>query len=123
MIALVGRAPERTKVSNEAPDYSALKRVCRPIGVPSRGPARKPRLGGLLEVAYLPNSEREARLKIAGSFGSLALPAFVVPRATPRKSPITSHASQPGREIISFDVHNLDQIVERIPSKKPGTKW
>ena len=31
--------------------------------------------------------------------------------------------SFPGRDIIPFDMNNLDKIVERIPGKETRTKW
>jgi hypothetical protein len=36
---------------------------------------------------------------------------------------LTPHLSFPGRDIVSFDVNNLDQIVERIPGKETRAKW
>jgi len=36
---------------------------------------------------------------------------------------LASQTSFPGRDIVSFDVNNLDQIVERIPGKETRAKW
>jgi hypothetical protein len=58
---------------------------------------------------------------VSGNFAAGETLSLQIVHKTPFS--LTFHLSQPSREIISFDVHDLDQIVKRIPSKKPGTKW